>query len=145
MAVAVARHLVKVDPGNPGAWINLACYACVTGHMEAAKVRLPSILIKGIRRLAVDGDHLTDQEASECSNTVKYHDVRRSLHKWRYLCQNPSTALWLGERESRSPSRLALSLSGRLAPVEERRALVMASARDSQIRFQPNLRLLEKA
>ena len=22
MAVAVARHLVKVDPGNPGAWIN---------------------------------------------------------------------------------------------------------------------------
>jgi hypothetical protein len=113
--------------------------------MEEAKVRLPSILIKDIRRLAVDGDHLTDQEASECSNTVKYHDVCRSLQKWRYPCKNPSTALWLGERESRSPSRLALSLSGRLAPVEERRALVMASARDSQIRFQPNLRLLEKA
>jgi hypothetical protein len=58
---------------------NLACYASVTGHMEEAKVRLPSILIKNIRRLAVGGDDPTDQEASKCSNTVKYHDVRRSL------------------------------------------------------------------
>jgi hypothetical protein len=24
LSVAVARHLVKADPGNPGAWINLA-------------------------------------------------------------------------------------------------------------------------
>ena len=114
MAVAVARHLLKVDPGNPGAWINLAysvrCaesieqaeaivltaliiafnLACVsvTGHMEEAKVRLPSILIKDIRRLAVDGDDPTDQEASECSNTVKYHDVCRSLQKWDTLSKS---------------------------------------------------------
>jgi hypothetical protein len=49
--------------------------------MEEAKVRLPSILIKDIRHLAVDGDHLTDQEASECSNTVKYHDVCRGFSR----------------------------------------------------------------
>ena len=78
----------------------------------------------------------------------KYREISRCLPqpaKMAIPLSKSSTALWLGERESRSPSRLALSLSGRLAPVEERRALVMASARDSQIRFQPNLRLLEKA
>jgi hypothetical protein len=67
---------------------NLACYASVTGRMEEAKVRLPSILIKDIRRLAVDGDDPTDQEASKCSNTVKYHDVGCSLQKWDPLSKS---------------------------------------------------------
>jgi hypothetical protein len=110
--------------------------------MEEAKVGLPSILIKDIRRLAVDGDDPTDQEASECSNTVKYHDVCRSLQKWDTPVKIPARHC-VSARGSPAPSwfwppRLALSLSGRLAPL-------MASARDSQIRFQPNLRLLAKA
>ena len=124
MAVAVARHLVKVDPGNPGAWINLAYSVRRAESIEQAEAivlkacdRLhPRLYVvsygrgesqtaidldKDIRRLAVDGDDPTDQEASECSNTVKYHDVCRSLQN-TIPCQNPSTALWLGERESRS-------------------------------------------
>ena len=93
--------------------------------MEEAKVRLPSILIKDIRRLAVDGDDPTDQEASECSNTVKYHDVCRSLQKPARHCgsaRGSPAPSWCW------PSRLALSLSGRLAPP-------MASARNSQLGF----------
>jgi hypothetical protein len=70
MAVAVARHLVKVDPGNPGAWINLAysvwraerieqaeailLKACVL-HPPLSRLRPAIDLDKDIRRLALDG------------------------------------------------------------------------------------------
>jgi hypothetical protein len=74
MAVAVARHLVKVDPGNPGAWINLAysvrraerieqakailLKACVL-HPRLSRLRPAIDLDKDIRRLALDGDDPT--------------------------------------------------------------------------------------
>jgi tetratricopeptide (TPR) repeat protein len=40
MAAAVARHLVKVDPGNPGAWINLAYSVRRTESIEQAEAIL---------------------------------------------------------------------------------------------------------
>jgi Flp pilus assembly protein TadD len=41
MAAAVARHLVKVDPENPGAWIKLAYEVrCAENIVQAASVLL---------------------------------------------------------------------------------------------------------
>ena len=45
MAVAVARHLVKVDPGNPGAWINLAYSVRCAESIEQAEAIVLSALI----------------------------------------------------------------------------------------------------
>jgi Flp pilus assembly protein TadD len=40
MAAAVARHLVKVDPENPGAWINLAYSVRRAENIEQAEAFL---------------------------------------------------------------------------------------------------------
>jgi hypothetical protein len=60
MAAGVANHLVKVQPENAGWWISLACYASVTGRMEAAKERLRHAieLDKEARKLALEDEDL---------------------------------------------------------------------------------------
>src|SRR6266850_7865319 len=93
MAVAVARHLVKVDPGNPGAWINLAysvrraerieqaeailLKACVL-HPRLSRLRPAIDLDKDIRRLALDGDD------------PNWSGSQRVPHRAKYPLSNPA-------------------------------------------------------
>ena len=123
MAVAVARHLVKVDPGNPGAWINLAYSVRRAERIEQAEAILlkacvlhprcdrPSILIKTFGACALDGDNPTGQEARR---VFKYREISRGLpHRAKYPFSNPA----------------------RRVDGERKPALVMASARDSHLGF----------
>ena len=128
---------------NPGAWINLAYSVRRAERIEQAEAILlkglvscnpptislksksdwPSILIKTFG--AWHSTAMTPlSEASECSSTVKYHDVCRSVQNT--LFQNPAWRVD-GEREP----------GGELA-------LVMASARDRRIKFQPKKKKKKK-
>ena len=125
MAAPVVRHLVKVDPGNLGAWINLAysvrraerieqaeailLKACVL-HPRLSRLRPAIDLDKDIRRLPLDGD---DPNWPGSERVFKYREISRGLPpRAKYPLSHPA---WrYGEREP---------------------ALVMASARDSQLGF----------
>jgi hypothetical protein len=98
------RHLAKVDPGNPGTWYPsnslLKRVYCIPPFKSA-------ILIKTFGAWHSTAMTPTWSEASKCSNTVKYHEVCRSVQNTPLF--KSSTAC--GRRE------------------------VMASARDSRLSF----------
>ena len=78
MAAAVARHLVKVGPGNPGAWINLAYSARRAESIQQAE----PILLKACA--------LHAKSALIAFNLACYASVMDKIEEAQKDCGGPS-------------------------------------------------------